>query len=72
MKYVETKLHTLETENSALRDTVGSLEEQMTTLGHEKEELRSMNERSSAELRKALEVGQSAVIVLVSLPDPPS
>ena len=50
------RLKTLETENTSLRDQVALMNESMSVITSEREELRSMNEKSSADLRKALEV----------------
>ena len=55
VEQLQTRTKTLERDNSALTETVSSLQDQLAVLGQEREELRSMNEKSSAELRKALE-----------------
>ena len=55
VEQLQAKTKTVEKDNSALKDTVTSLQDQLTILSQDREELRSMNEKSSAELRKALE-----------------
>ena len=53
---LQSKLQSFESMNEALSATVMSLEAQLREMGHERDELRSMNESSSAQLRRALEV----------------
>ena len=50
------RLKTLESENASLRDQVTLMNESLSVISKEREELRSMNEQSSTQLRKALEV----------------
>ena len=53
---LQSKLQSEESTTSALSATVMGLETQLRQLSHERDELRSMNENSSAQLRRALEV----------------
>ena len=50
------RLKVLETENSSLKDQVTLMNESLSIISLEREGLRAMNEKSSADLRKALEV----------------
>ena len=56
MERLQSKLQTVETTNSALKETVFSLEDQLRDISRERDELRTMNEKSSEELRRTLEV----------------
>lgn len=49
-------MKTLEADNSSLRDQVVLMNESLSVINTEREELRTINEQSSAQLRKALEV----------------
>ena len=53
------RVRSVEGENASLREQVSLMTESLSVLTQEREELRSMNEQSSAQLRKALEVGVS-------------
>ena len=50
------RLKVLEKDNVGLRDQVDLMNKSLSTISLEREELRDMNQKSSAELRKALEV----------------
>ncbi len=50
------RLKVLETDNVSLRDQVDMMNKSLSAISLEREELRDMNEKSSADLRKALEV----------------
>jgi len=50
------RLKVLERENVAMRDQVELMNTSLSAISLEREELRDMNQKSSAELRKALEV----------------
>ena len=53
---LQSKLSSTEASNSTLQERMTEEEEEAGKLRHERDELREMTERSSAELRKALEV----------------
>ena len=53
---LQSKLSSTEASNSTLQERLREEEEEAGKLRHERDELREMTERSSAELRKALEV----------------
>ena len=57
------RLKVLEVENTGLKDQVKLMNESLSVITLEREELRTMNERSSAELRKALEVWLESHVV---------
>ena len=50
------RLKILESENRSLSDQVEMMNKSLSAISLDKEELRNMNEQSSAELKKALEV----------------
>ena len=50
------RLQVCESENSSLREQVALMNESLSVITLEREELRSMNQQNSAQLRKALEV----------------
>ena len=50
------RVKSLEGENASLREQVSLMTESLSVITQEREELRNMNEQSSAQLRKALEV----------------
>ena len=56
METLQGKLVLVEKENTEYRDKVKSFEDNLTELSLERDSLRTMNERSSADLRRALEV----------------
>ena len=58
------RLKALEAENTSLHDQLEMMNTSLSAISRDREELRDMNDRSSAELRKALEV--SAIRVYFS------
>ena len=56
MEKLQTKLSSAESAISSLEERVREEEEEVSKLRQERSELRDMTEKSSAELRKALEV----------------
>ena len=56
MERLQTKLQSAETENKRLTEKVTTLELSLGSATSEREDLRSMNEKSSADLKKALGV----------------
>ena len=56
MERLQSKLTATESENSELKGQVTSREEEIGRLSQERDELRELSERSSTELRTALEV----------------
>ena len=56
MEKLQSKLSSAESANSTLQEKVREGEEETARLRKERDDLRDMAERSSAELRKALEV----------------
>ena len=59
------QLQTSESSNTHLKEKVETMEEELREANLEREGLRSLNERSSAELRKALEVSMGYVLICV-------
>ena len=59
------QLQTSESSNTQLKEKVETMEEELREANLEREGLRSLNERSSAELRKALEVSMGYVLICV-------
>ena len=56
MEKLQSKLSSAEASNSTLQERMREEEEEVGKLRQERDDLREMTERSSAELRKALEV----------------
>ena len=56
MERLQSQLHSSESSNSELKEKADSMEEELKEANLEREGLRSLNERSSAELKRALEV----------------
>ena len=56
MERLQGQLQTSESSNSQLKERVDTMEEELREANLERDGLRSLNERSSAELRRALEV----------------
>ena len=56
MERLQSKLSSAESANSSLQEKVREGEDEVVRLKKERDDLREMTERSSAELRKALEV----------------
>ena len=57
------QLQSSETSNTQLKEKMGTMEEELREANLEREGLRSLNERSSAELKRALEVCRYCVCV---------
>ena len=56
MERLQSQLKTSESSNTQLKEKVDSMEEELREANLERDGLRSLNERSSVELRRALEV----------------
>ena len=65
MERLQGQLQTSESSNTQLKEKVETMEEELREANLEREGLRSLNERSSAELRRALEVRITCVCVCV-------
>ena len=67
MERLQTKLQSAETENKGLTEKVTTLELSLGSATSEREDLRTMNDKSSADLKKALEVSYALLECFVLL-----
>ena len=67
MEKLQAKLSSAESANSSLTEKVSEQGAELSRLHQERDELREMTERSSAELRRALEVQCTCLSVCLSV-----